>query len=117
MAYKKMIVLLFSVAVAIPISSSAVARDPTTPAYPVPKESIALADQEQLIVSAIWISAKTRRASINGIIARQGQRILNGVKVIRIRHNSVTVQQNGEIKTLQLVQRPYKTPVKQKGAS
>lgn len=115
MAYKKMIVLLFSVA--IPISSSAVARDPTTPAYPVPKESIALADQEQLIVSAIWISAKTRRASINGIIARQGQRILNGVKVIRIRHNSVTVQQNGEIKTLQLVQRPYKTPVKQKGAS
>jgi len=115
LAYKKMIVLLFSAV--FPILSAAVARDPTTPAYPVPKESIALADQEQLIVSAIWVSAKTRRASINGVIARQDQHILNGVKVIRIRHNSVTVQQNGEIKTLQLVQRPYKTPVKQKGAS
>jgi hypothetical protein len=105
-----MIVLIFSAA--LPISSSAVARDPTTPAYPIPKESTSLADQEQLIVSAIWISAKTRRARINGVIARQGQHILNGIKIIRIRHNSVTVQQNGEIKTLQLVQRPYKTPVK-----
>jgi hypothetical protein len=105
-----MIILLFSAA--IPITSPALARDPTTPSYPIPKESSTLVHDEELIVSAIWISAKTRRARLNGVIARQGQIILNGIKVIQIRHNSVTVQQNGVIKTLQLVQRPYKTPAK-----
>ncbi len=31
------------------------------------------------------------------------------IKIISIRKNSVTIEQNGELKILQLVQRPYKT--------
>ncbi len=108
MAYKKLLILLVSAF--MPVIGSAVARDPTTPSYPVPSESSTIIPDEDLIVSAIWISAKTRRARINGISARQGQTILNGVTVIRIHHNSITIKQNGVIKTLQLVQRPYKKP-------
>lgn len=36
----------------------------------------------------------------------------NTIKIISIRKNSVAIDQNGKIKTLQLVQRPYKTNAK-----
>jgi hypothetical protein len=166
-------------------------RDPTQPAYPLPSTTVddAVSDSP-LVLSAIWISSHSRRATINGISAKQGQTIvirqtpdlkpapahpattedkntgsldaaaqattspmqesitsLQGnvlapqfpgqstvtaeagtrqspntvhhaetaparsrtIKIISIRKNSVTITQNGELKTLQLVQRPYKT--------
>ncbi len=183
-------------------------RDPTQPAYPLPTDASAdIADSNnELVLSAIWISSHSRRATINGVSGKQGQTITieqasplspepatqtnapalsnnssnnssgtattmdpglldkltaiapmqfapllataaksidlpllqeqnaistpapqqqansvqrskaahiparsSTIKIISIRKNSVIVDQNGERKTLQLVQRPYKT--------
>jgi hypothetical protein len=153
-------------------------RDPTQPAYPLPSTIKAEMDSN-LVLSAIWISPRSKRATINGISVKQGQTIviehtpalkpalpasansvvindkknepldkamqhtdsdtaisnpleehaipakqqLNAaytetahipehstkIKIISIYKNSVIISQNGELKTLQLVQRPYKT--------
>lgn len=129
-----------------PIPCNAEFRDPTQPAYQLPAADDTGGDTE-LVLSAIWISPHSRRATINGILARQGQTIdieqasalhpepatsyvapgislppdsmeslktariparSNTIKIISIHKNSVTITQNGELKTLQLVQRPYK---------
>jgi hypothetical protein len=148
-------------------------RDPTQPAYPLPSATATDSVNDiPLVLSAIWISPHSRRATINGISARQGQTIVigqtpalkpapttpetgaatddkqlntatefaesplghttaplhapqsleqseetaesvpgrsNTVKIISIRKNSVIITRNGELKTLQLVQRPYNT--------
>lgn len=153
-------------------------RDPTQPAYPL---SSTTADKDGILVlSAIWISPRSKRATINGISVRQGQTITiahtptlkpalppsansvfindkkneplekamqdtdsstatynpldersiptkqqlddatraetahipehsTKIKIISIYKNSVIISQNGELKTLQLLQRPYKT--------
>jgi hypothetical protein len=93
----------------MPAYANAELRDPTKPAYSILTESTESQYDDELILSAIWMTAKNRRATINGVTARQGQTILNGVKIISIRHNSVILKQNGTIKTLHLLQRPYKT--------
>jgi len=104
--------LLLAVA---PLSGFAEFRDPTTPIVPLsPKtestEEVKTATPETpLVLSAIWISAKSRRATINGVTAKSGQTILGDIKVVRIARNTVTIQQNGETKTLQLLHRPYST--------
>lgn len=143
-------------------------RDPTQPAYPVSAATEnAVSSETKLVLSAIWISAQSRRATINGVSVKQGQTLIieqdsaldpdlgdtdqlsthrsgiasppdltakdggnparlpgavaampsyrsariparsNTIKIIRIYKNSVTINQNGELKTLQLVQRPY----------
>lgn len=155
-------------------------RDPTQPAYPLPTTAAYEGSDNELVLSAIWISSQSRRATINGVSGRQGQIIhikqassldaslantavtdhrnngpLNNantetnrpapenimapllaseggsdkqqintaqhaktadfpayssaIKIISIHKNSVTIAHNGERKTLQLVQRPYKT--------
>ena len=95
----------------MPDIGSAQLRDPTQPsyAYPAQADASAIHHDDELVLSAIWISAKTRRATVNGVSAQQGQTILNGVKIIRIRHNTVTLNQNGIVKTLHLLQPLYKT--------
>lgn len=179
-------------------------RDPTQPAYPVPAAAANAAADTELVLSSILISSKYRRATINGVSAKQGEtieiepvspvnpnpaapentvitgdkttellnkitgltnaetnhpkpenilapllsavtgdsnltKLLNQgpmntaastqqqtntdkqskarpipahpiiIKIISIHKNSVTIEQNGERKTLQLVHRPYKT--------
>lgn len=158
-----MLIVLLTEFTAIPCNAEF--RDPTQPAYQLPAPA---ADDTgaatELVLSAIWISPHSRRATINGIIAKQGQTIEvgqtsalnngptstanpsdkndiplkpsamnarpsyviptpdsipplktahiparpNTIKIISIHKNSVTITQNGELKTLQLVQRPYK---------
>lgn len=105
--YKK--ILIIWLAATMSVIGRAELRDPTKPHYPAQIETTAINHDAELILSAIWISSKTRRATINGVSVKQGQTILDGVKIIRIRHNSVTLKQNGVIKTLQLLRRPYKT--------
>ncbi len=55
-------------------------RDPTQPAYP--QQSAAAGSDtaigNELVLSAIWISAQSRRATINGVSAKQGQTIVIG---------------------------------------
>lgn len=93
----------------LPVAGHAELRDPTKPPYSTQQETAVLDADDELSLSAIWITAKSRRATLNGVTAKQGQTILNSVKIISIRHNSVTLNQNGIIKTLHLLQRPYKT--------
>ncbi len=93
----------------ISLASHAEFRDPTRPAYPVNAEATTGNSEETPRLSAIWISSTSRRAIINNTRAKQGQTISGNIKVIKIRKNSVTIKQNGTIKTLQLLQRPYKT--------
>lgn len=52
-------------------------RDPTQPAYPLPTDTSAdVADSNnELVLSAIWISSHSRRATINGVSGKQGQTI------------------------------------------
>jgi hypothetical protein len=103
--------ILFA-AMTLPVIGLAEIRDPTKPSSPLQTEKSVNEQEGELIVSAIWITPKSRRATINGIAAKPGQIILNGVKIIRIQHNSVTLQQNGVIKSLQLIQRPFIKPAK-----
>lgn len=91
------------------IQAHAIVRDPTQPAYPTHTESPVASIKDEPRLSAIWITAKSRWATINGIQAKQGQTIAGNIKVIQIRNNSITINQNGTIKTLYLLQRPYKT--------
>lgn len=91
------------------IQAHAIVRDPTQPAYPTKTESTVVSSKDEPRLSAIWITAKSRWATINGIQAKQGQTISGKIKIIQIRNNSVTINQNGSIKTLYLLQRPYKS--------
>ena len=50
-------------------------RDPTQPAYPQPSTITADTDTT-LVLSAIWISPGSKRATINGISVKQGQTII-----------------------------------------
>lgn len=191
--FKIMIAILLAGLITIPCRAEF--RDPTQPAYPqqpMAAGSGAVVDNEP-VLSAIWISAQSRRATINGVSAQQGQTIVIGpvlplnpkpknpvntaaagnkdellnkvmeyanaetnhpsrenitappgnmiapllsaaigsnkppptaaqlsktgyiparsstIKIISIHLNSVVIDQNGELKTLQLVQRSYKT--------
>lgn len=81
-------------------------KDPTKPAYQV-QETVTGDEkaEQELVLSAIWIGRRTRWAAINGKYGKQGQTILDNVKIIRIRKNTVTVDHNGKRKTLKLVSR------------
>ncbi|MDO9215072.1 MAG: hypothetical protein Q8Q54_04725 [Methylococcales bacterium] len=87
-------------------------KDPTKPNYApstaVIKEDTATA-ADKLVLSAIWITASAKRATINGVTAKQGQNVLNNVKIISITRNTVVLNHNGSIVTLRLLQSPYKT--------
>jgi hypothetical protein len=104
---KKRLSLLLVTLLSLP--GHAELRDPTRPTYPVKTEAAVVNNiDEEPKLSAIWISAKSRRVTINGIHAQQGQTISGGIKIIKIRKNSVIIIQNGTVKTLQLLHRPYK---------
>lgn len=96
--------------VLLPVMCFGEFRDPTQP----PSQTIELVPAtvaaDKLHLSAIWISSESRRASINGVMAKQGQTILNNVKILKIRKNSVDLMQNGKPETLELLKRPYTIP-------
>ncbi len=164
----------------MPMICNAEFRDPTQPAYPLPPTAATGADNVaaiELVLSAIWITPNSRRATINGVVVKQGQTIdikpvtpkntaptnrpkpenqelsvladaignpdiarpqqqnimspprqdravaathaktypsaaqASTIKIIDIDKNSVTIDQNGKLKTLQLVQRPYQKSI------
>ncbi|NOT86019.1 MAG: hypothetical protein HOP02_14835 [Methylococcaceae bacterium] len=108
--FKTMLTLLITLL--LPIVSYADMRDPTQPHYPkTPATTIAaptvkVIEEATPVLSAIWQSANSRRATLNGITAKEGQTILNTVQIISIRQNKVIIKQNNTLKTLQLVHRP-----------
>jgi hypothetical protein len=86
-------------------------KDPTKPNY-APSTTVSTKDKstdDTLVLSAIWITATAKRATINGVTAQQGQTILNNVKIIKITRNTVLLNHTGTLKTLRLLKSPYKT--------
>lgn len=99
---------LISVCLITASLSHAELRDPTKPAtfvYTDIKGQVA----DDLRLSAIWIAKSSKRATINGITAKQNQTILDNVKIIRILPQSVIVSQNGQNRKLKLLQHTIKT--------
>jgi hypothetical protein len=87
-------------------------KDPTKPNYAlstavIKEDKTAVTDE--LVLSAIWITATAKRATINGVTAQQGQNVLNNVKIIKITRNTVLLNHTGTLKTLRLLKSPYKT--------
>lgn len=92
-----------------PIISTAELRDPTKPGYPIDAESNAtVMDDDDLRLSAIWISGTSRRATINGVTVRQGERLFNSIDIIEIRREAVLINQQGIQKQLFLFRPLYK---------
>jgi hypothetical protein len=88
-------------------------KDPTKPNYDAPSTTVVKENKtivaDTLVLSAIWITATAKRATINGVTAQQGQTILNNVKIIKITRNTVLLNHTGTLKTLRLLKSPYKT--------
>jgi hypothetical protein len=74
-----MLTILVAGLVAMPCQAEF--RDPTQPAYPLPTdgtgthETVDTESGIDLVLSAIWISSRSRRATINGIDVKEGQTI------------------------------------------
>lgn len=70
-------------------------------------------EQPELSLSDAGTNRPTQGKIIDPLLATasEGNNPTNSstIKIISIRKNSVTIEQNGELKILQLVQRPYKT--------
>lgn len=94
---------------AMPYTGQSGLPDPTRPAYPVNPQTSAVIPDGEPKLSAIWIYPRSRWATINGIRAKQGKTIPGNIRILEIHKNTVTINQNGTIKTLQLLQRPYQT--------
>ncbi len=90
-------------------NSLAELSDPTRPAFYIQESGSIDTFTENLKLSAIWISKRSRRATINGITARQGDTILSNIRILKIYSNAVSIEQNGSIKKLKLLSRSIKT--------
>jgi len=85
--------------------------DPTRPVF---HSTIESQQTDLLKLSAIWISGKNKRATINGATAKQGEIILTDIKIIKINKHSVLIEQNGESRMLSILNGSYKKPATQK---
>ncbi|MFW5442926.1 MAG: hypothetical protein ACKE51_01290 [Methylococcaceae bacterium] len=88
--------------------SSAELRDPTKPAYYSSNNKIDYTKGEDLKLSSIWVSGRSKRATINGVTAKQGEIIFSDVKIIKILNDSVLIKQNNVQRKLYLLTRSFK---------
>ena len=89
-------------------------RDPTRPAFYSEKTGSDYSQTDDLNLSSIWISGRNKRATINGVTARQGEQLFSDIKIVQILNDSVVIEQNGVSRKLYLLTRSYKTsPVHQ----
>ena len=84
-------------------------RDPTRPAFYSAKTGTEHSQADDLNLSSLWISGRKKRATINGVTARQGEYIFSDIKIVHIRNDSVIIEQNGMRRKLYLLTRSYKT--------
>ena len=84
-------------------------RDPTRPSFYSEKTGADYNQIDDLNLSSIWISGRNKRATINGVTARQGEHIFSDIKIVHIRNGSVVIEQNGISRKLYLLTRSYKT--------
>ncbi len=93
------------------IVSFAELRDPTKPSsYSVEIGNKTVPNQlGPLKLSSIWISGNSKRATINGVTAKQGDFILSSIKILKIASNSVLIKHNGTKRKLTLFTQSFKT--------
>lgn len=91
-------------------------RDPTTPVYMpalveqapqaalnTPAIKAPVIEAPLPVLSAIWIAPHSKRVTLNGVTAKEGETILDNIEIIKISTNRVDIKQNHHLKTLQLL--------------
>lgn len=101
MAYKTLSFLLLGLLFNSP--SHAEFKDPTKPASYSANQNIDSEQYHDLKLSTIWISKHSRRVTINGEKAKQGETILSDVKIIKIFNDAALIEQKGIRKKLYLL--------------
>jgi hypothetical protein len=84
-------------------------RDPTKPAHFSLPVKIEQEQADSLHLSSIWVSKASKRATINGIVVKQGDVILSDIKIVKINTHAVLIKQNGRVKKLTILAHSYKT--------
>jgi hypothetical protein len=84
-------------------------RDPTKPSSYSVEAGTDPSESKQLKLSSIWISGSSKRVTINGVTAKQGDVILSSIKILKIATNSVLIKQNGQKRKLTLFTQSFKT--------
>lgn len=107
MDYKRSIILLAGLVYSIVCFAEF--RDPTKPSSYSVEAGITPTDSKQLKLSSIWISGKSKRATINGVTAKQGDTIFSSIKILKIATNSVLIKQNDKKRNLTLFTQSFKT--------
>lgn len=107
MAYKKSLFLI--VGLLYNIYCFAEFKDPTKPASYSQNTDVISRQSKQLKLSSIWISGDSRRATINGVTAQQGDFIFSSIKILKIESNSVLIKQKGKTKKLSLFSHSFKS--------
>jgi hypothetical protein len=107
LAYKKLLLLIVSLL--YNIYCFADFRDPTKPAAYFQNTGVIPSHTKQLKLSSIWISGDSKRATINGVTAQQGDFIFSTIKILKIESNSVLIKQKGKTKKLSLFSHSFKS--------
>jgi len=105
--YKRSIILLAGLLFSIVCFAEF--KDPTKPSSYSVEAGTAPSDSKQLKLSSIWISGNSKRATINGVNAKQGDTIFSSIKILKIATNSVLIKQNGKKRKLTLFTQSFKT--------
>ncbi len=84
-------------------------KDPTQPGSYFPKTGAISNKSKQLKLSSIWISGNSKRATINGVTAQQGEFIFSTIKILKIENNSVLIKQKGKTHKLSLFSKSFKS--------
>ncbi len=84
-------------------------RDPTKPAFYSTNKKTVYNQVDDLNLSSIWISNRSRRVTINGVTAKQGEMIFSNIKIVSILKGSVLIEQKGLRRKLYLLKHPFKT--------
>ncbi len=89
--------------------SCAESKDPTKPAFFSATNKTEFKPVEDLKLSSIWISSHSKRVTINGVTARQGEVIFSDIKIVKILTNSVLIKQNDIERKIYLLTRAFKS--------
>jgi len=83
-------------------------RDPTQPVNTPTAEHSSTVQNQGIILSAIWLSQPSKRATLNGQTLKQGESF-NDITLLKVNQNSVLIKHQGLVKTLYLIPASYKS--------
>lgn len=110
MDFKSILIILCTLLYSF--SAAARLKDPTRPADYSADKTQTFQQNSDLKLSSIWSSGSSKRVSINGVSAKQGDVILSDIKVIKIYADAVLIKQNGANRKLYLLTSSIKSPQK-----